>query len=111
MLRGTINPDGSITWQGELVSPSKAALLKAAFAAALAAKNAACKKNKQNPNGDPTTGDPKPEPPTGTTPLVTPAPVPPVTNRPFRPFDPNLRPTPGGGIYGGRPVLPTPTYQ
>jgi hypothetical protein len=111
MLRGTINPDGSITWQGERISPSKAALLKAAFAAAIAAKDAACKRNKSNPNGDPTTGDPKPKPPTGTTPLVTPPTKPPVMEKPFRPFNPNLRPSAGGGIYTGRPVQSTPTYQ
>ena len=114
MITGTINPDGSITWKGETISPSKVALLKAALAAAIAAKNAACKKNKQNPNADPNadpnTGDPKPKPPTPPTPLVPPADSkPPVTDIPFR-FNPTPRPSAGGGIYGGRPVLPTPTY-
>ena len=72
LLKGKINPDGSITWNGEVVPPSQAALLKQLLAAAMAAKNAACAKNKSNPNVDPSTGDPTPKPPTPTTPLVPP---------------------------------------
>ena len=105
-----IDNDGNVDVRLTGITPDKAKLLKNALAAAMAAKNAACAKNKSNPNTDPTTGDPKPEPPTPTTPLVTPAPEPPVMNKPFRPFNPNLRPTPPGGIYGSRPVLSTPTY-
>ena len=114
VLRGKINPDGSITWSGEAVSPNKAALFKQLLAAAIAAKNAACAKNKQNPNGDPNAdpnADPKPQPPTPPTPLVPPpGSKPPVTNLPFR-GTPDLRPSPGGGVVGGRPVISTPTYQ
>ena len=111
MLTGKINPDGSITWNGEVVPPNKVALLKAALAAAMAAKDAACKKNsKQNPNGDPSTGNPTPKPPTSTTPLVPPpGSKPPVTNQPFR-INPSLRPSAGGGVISGRPVISTPSY-
>ena len=86
------------------IEPSEAALLKNGLAAAMAAKNAACKKNKSNPNGDPSTGDPTPKPPTPTTPLVPPPDSkPPVTNQPFRPVaPPTIRPP--GGVIGGRPV-------
>ena len=98
-----IDNDGNVDVRLTGITPDKAKLLKNALAAAMAAKNAACAKNKSNPNGDPTTGDPKPEPPTGTTPLVTPPTIPPKTEVPFRPI-PNPTPRPPGGVIGGRPV-------
>ena len=105
-----IDNDGNAEVRLTGITPDKAKALKDALAAAMAAKNAACKKNKQNSNVDPSTGDPKPKVPTPTTPLVPPADSkPPVTNLPFR-GTPNLRPSAGGGVIGGRPVLPTPTY-
>ena len=94
------------------IKPSQAALLKSALAAGMAAKNAACAKNKQNPNADPNADpnaggeDPTPKPPTPPTPLVPPPDSkPPVTTQPFRPIPPpTVRPP--GGVVGGRPVKP-----
>jgi len=99
-----IDNDGNVEVRLTGITPDKAALLKNAFAAAMAAKHAACAKNKPNPNGDPNAGDPKPEPPTPTTPLLRPLPEkPPIVTVPFRPI-PNPTPRPGGGVIGGRPV-------
>ena len=101
-----IDNDGNAEVSLKGITPDKAKALKSALAAAMAAKNAACAKNKSNPNVDPSTGDPKPKPPTPPTPLVPPPDSkPPVTNQPFRPVvPPTIRPP--GGVIGGRPVVP-----